>query len=127
MAERSLVAEVSGRRFDVRLFIPEKDLGPSGPAAAPKRTRGKTVGSHHGGAGAGATGEVHSPMQGTVLSVAVTVGQEVAAGDVICIVEAMKMENEVTAHTGGAITALHVEAGQGVAADELIAIIGEAL
>ncbi len=127
MAERSLVAEVSGRRFDVRLFIPEKDLGPSGPSAAPKRTRAKTVGSHHGGAGAGATGEVHSPMQGTVLSVAVTVGQAVAAGDVICIVEAMKMENEVTAPTGGAITALHVEPGQGVAVGELIAIIGEAV
>ena len=124
VAERSLVAEVSGRRFDVRLFIPEKDLGPSGAAPAPKRKREKKAAGGHGGAGA--TGEVHSPMQGTVLSVAVAVGQEVAAGDVICIVEAMKMENEVTAHTGGAITSVHVEAGQGVAADELIAVIGGA-
>ena len=124
VAERSLVAEVSGRRFDVRLFIPEKDLGPSGAAPAPKRKREKKAAGGHGGAGA--TGEVHSPMQGTVLSVAVAVGQEVAAGDVSCIVEAMKMENEVTAHTGGAITAVHVEAGQGVAADELIAVIGGA-
>jgi acetyl-CoA/propionyl-CoA carboxylase biotin carboxyl carrier protein len=124
VAERSLVAEVSGRRFDVRLFIPEKDLGPSGAAPAPKRTREKKAAGGQGGAGA--TGEVHSPMQGTVLSVAVAVGQEVAAGDVICIVEAMKMENEVTAHTGGAITAVHVEAGQGVAADELVAVIGGA-
>jgi acetyl-CoA/propionyl-CoA carboxylase biotin carboxyl carrier protein len=124
VAERSLVAEVSGRRFDVRLFIPEKDLGPSGAAPAPKRKREKKAAGSQGGAGA--TGEVHSPMQGTVLSVAVAVGQEVAAGDVICIVEAMKMENEVTAHTGGAITAVHVEAGQGVAADELVAVIGGA-
>jgi len=124
VAERSLVAEVSGRRFDVRLFIPEKDLGPSGTAPAPKRKREKKAAGGQGGAGA--TGEVHSPMQGTVLSVAVTVGQEVAAGDVICIVEAMKMENEVTAHTGGAITSVHVEAGQGVAADELVAVIGGA-
>ncbi len=124
VAERSLVAEVSGRRFDVRLFIPEKDLGPSGAAPAPKRKREKKAAGSQGGAGA--TGEVHSPMQGTVLSVAVAMGQEVAAGDVICIVEAMKMENEVTAHTGGAITAVHVEAGQGVAADELVAVIGGA-
>ena len=124
VAERSLVAEVSGRRFDVRLFIPEKDLGPSGAAPAPKRKREKKAAGGQGGAGA--TGEVHSPMQGTVLSVAVAVGQEVAAGDVICIVEAMKMENEVTAHTGGAITSVHVEAGQGVAADELVAVIGGA-
>ncbi len=121
MAERRLVAEVSGRRFDVRLLIPEKDLGPSGAAPAPKKKREKKGG---GGAHAtGATGEVHSPMQGTVLSVAVAEGQEVAAGDVICIVEAMKMENEVTAHTAGTVTSVHVEAGQGVTADELLAVI----
>jgi len=124
VSERTMVAEVSGRRFDVRLFIPEGDLGPSGNAPAPKRKREKKAAGGHGGAGA--TGEVHSPMQGTVLSVAVAVGQEVAVGDVLCIVEAMKMENEVTAHTAGSITAVHVEAGQGVSADELIAVIGAA-
>ncbi|MBL6632781.1 MAG: acetyl-CoA carboxylase biotin carboxylase subunit [Thermoleophilia bacterium] len=124
VAERSLVAEVGGRRFDVRLFIPERDLGPSG-APPPKKKRERKAGSgHHGAGGAGATGEVHSPMQGTVLSVAVEAGQEVAAGDVICIIEAMKMENEVTAHTGGTVTAVSVEAGQSVAADELVAVIG---
>jgi len=122
VAERTMVAEVAGRRFDVRLFIPEKDLGPSGAAPAPKRTREKKTAGGHGGAGA--TGEVHSPMQGTVLSVAVAVGQEVAVGEVLCIVEAMKMENEVTAHTAGSLTAVHVEAGQGVSADELIVVIG---
>jgi len=123
VAERAMVAEVGGRRFDVRLFIPEKDLGPAG-APAPTRKRPRRGGAHHGSANGGATGEVHSPMQGTVLSVAVEAGQEVAEGDVICIVEAMKMENEVTAHTGGTISAVNVEAGQSVAADEVIAVIG---
>ena len=123
VAERAMVAEVGGRRFDVRLFIPEKDLGPAG-APAPKPKRERRGGGHHGSANGGATGEVHSPMQGTVLSVAVEAGQEVAEGDVICIVEAMKMENEVTAHTGGTISAVNVEAGQSVAADEVIAVIG---
>ena len=123
VAERAMVAEVGGRRFDVRLFIPEKDLGPAG-APAPKPKRERRGGGHHGSANGGATGEVHSPMQGTVLSVAVEAGQEVAEGDVICIVEAMKMENEVTAHTGGTISAINVEAGQSVAADEVIAVIG---
>ncbi len=123
VAERAMVAEVGGRRFDVRLFIPEKDLGPAG-APAPTRKRERQGGGHHGSAGGGATGEVHSPMQGTVLSVAVEAGREVAEGDVICIVEAMKMENEVTAHTGGTISAINVEAGQSVAADEVIAVIG---
>jgi len=123
VAERAMVAEVGGRRFDVRLFIPEKDLGPAG-APAPKPKRERRGGGHHGSANGGATGEVHSPMQGTVLSVAVEAGQEVAEGDVICIIEAMKMENEVTAHTGGTISAVNVEAGQSVAADEVIAVIG---
>ncbi len=124
MAERALVAEVGGRRFDVRLFIPEKDLAAGGgPAPAKKRER-RGGGGHHGSGGGNATGDVLSPMQGTVLSVAVEAGQEVAVGDVICIIEAMKMENEVTAHTAGTISAVSVEAGQSVAADEVIAVIG---
>jgi acetyl-CoA/propionyl-CoA carboxylase, biotin carboxylase, biotin carboxyl carrier protein len=121
MAERRLTAEVSGRRFDVRLFIPESDLGPAGPAAAPKKKRERKAGGATGATGA--TGEVHSPMQGTVLSVAVGAGQEVAVGDVLCIIEAMKMENEVTAHTAGTVSAITIEAGQSVAADEVIAVI----
>ena len=121
MAERRLTAEVSGRRFDVRLFIPESDLGPAGPAAAPKKKRERKAGG--AGGATGATGEVHSPMQGTVLSVAVETGQEVAVGDVLCIIEAMKMENEVTAHTAGVISAISVDAGQSVTADEVIAVI----
>jgi acetyl-CoA/propionyl-CoA carboxylase biotin carboxyl carrier protein len=62
-------------------------------------------------------------MQGTVLRVLVEVGQEVAAGDVICIVEAMKMENEVAAHQPGTVRELHVAEGQAVNADEPIAVI----
>jgi acetyl-CoA/propionyl-CoA carboxylase, biotin carboxylase, biotin carboxyl carrier protein len=121
MAERRLTAEVSGRRFDVRLFIPESDLGPAGPSAAPKKKRERKGGG--GGGATGATGEVRSPMQGTVLSVAVEAGQEVAVGDVLCIIEAMKMENEVTAHTAGTISAISIDAGQSVTADEVIAVI----
>jgi acetyl-CoA/propionyl-CoA carboxylase biotin carboxyl carrier protein len=62
-------------------------------------------------------------MQGTVLRVLVEVGQEVAAGDVVCIVEAMKMENEVAAHRPGTVRALHVAEGQAVQADEALAVI----
>jgi acetyl-CoA/propionyl-CoA carboxylase biotin carboxyl carrier protein len=55
--------------------------------------------------------------------VLVAQGQEVAEGDVICIVEAMKMENEVAAHRGGTVKELHVAEGQAVKADEVIAVI----
>ena len=62
-------------------------------------------------------------MQGTVLSVAVAEGDEVERGQVICIVEAMKMENEVRAHRAGTVTGLAVEAGQPVAAGQVICSI----
>ena len=62
-------------------------------------------------------------MQGTVLSVAVADGDEVEAGAVICIVEAMKMENEVRAHRAGTVTELSVEAGRPVATSQVICII----
>jgi acetyl-CoA/propionyl-CoA carboxylase biotin carboxyl carrier protein len=73
--------------------------------------------------GGGGTDSVVSPMQGTVLSVAVAAGDEVAAGDVICIVEAMKMENEVRAHRSGTVTQLSVETGQPVATGQVICVI----
>jgi acetyl-CoA/propionyl-CoA carboxylase biotin carboxyl carrier protein len=62
-------------------------------------------------------------MQGTVLRVLVEVGQEVAAGDVLCIVEAMKMENEVAAHQPGTVRELNVAEGQAVQAGEVLAIV----
>ena len=62
-------------------------------------------------------------MQGTVLRVAVEVGQEVAPGDIVCIVEAMKMENEVAAHQAGTVKELAVSEGQAVTAGDLLAII----
>ena len=62
-------------------------------------------------------------MQGTVLSVAVADGDEVEAGALICIVEAMKMENEVHAHRAGTIADLTVAAGQPVATGQAICVI----
>jgi acetyl-CoA/propionyl-CoA carboxylase biotin carboxyl carrier protein len=64
-------------------------------------------------------------MQGTVLSVKVTEGDDVEAGQVICIVEAMKMENEVTAHRAGRVTELAVAAGQPVTTGQVICVIAD--
>jgi acetyl-CoA/propionyl-CoA carboxylase, biotin carboxylase, biotin carboxyl carrier protein len=81
------MVEVDGRRFEVRLSQPE----PEWRALAQRRSeRVRAAGA--GGAGHDA---IVSPMQGTVLSVAISDGDEVEPGQVICIVEAMKMENEV--------------------------------
>ena len=120
-AERRFTAEVGGRRFEVTLHYAEGQGSADGGVAAPRRARRARASA---GAGGGAVPEVVStPMQGTVLRVLVEVGQEVGAGDVVCIVEAMKMENEVAAHQPGVVRELHVAEGQAVQADEAIAII----
>jgi acetyl-CoA/propionyl-CoA carboxylase, biotin carboxylase, biotin carboxyl carrier protein len=105
--------EVNGRRFDVRVLEPE----PPWRELARRRRERVRAG---GGAGSDA---VVSPMQGTVLSVAVADGDEVESGAVICIVEAMKMENEVRAHRAGTVADLSVEAGQPVATGQVICVI----
>ncbi len=125
MAERRFTAEVGGRRFEVSLRFPESEAGGGGnpgPAAAPRKARRAKPGGAASRDGA-APEVVATPMQGTVLRVLVEVGQEVAAGDVVCIVEAMKMENEVAAHQPGTVRELHVAEGQAVNADEPVAII----
>ncbi|HEY2072086.1 MAG TPA: biotin/lipoyl-containing protein, partial [Gaiellaceae bacterium] len=105
--------EVDGRRFQVRIAEPEA------PWLELARRRRERVRS---GAGGGSDAVV-SPMQGTVLSVAVADGDEVEAGALICIVEAMKMENEVHAHRGGTVADLSVAAGQPVATGQAICVI----
>jgi acetyl-CoA/propionyl-CoA/long-chain acyl-CoA carboxylase, biotin carboxylase, biotin carboxyl carrier protein len=79
-----------------------------------------------GGAHTGAKDAVVTPMQGTVLAVEVAEGDEVEAGQVLCIVEAMKMENEITAHRSGRVTELAVEQGQAVGNGQTICVIVDA-
>src|SRR6478752_6934803 len=113
--ERVRTVEVDGRRFEVRLSDPE----PEWRALARRRQER----SQRGGGGAGGSDAVVSPMQGTVLAVTVSDGDEVEAGRVICVVEAMKMENEVYAHRSGTVRSLSVEAGQPVTTGQVICTI----
>ena len=64
-----------------------------------------------------------SPLQGTVLKVAVEQGATVEEGDLICVIEAMKMENEITAHRSGKVTSLNVSKGAAVSAGDVLAVI----
>ncbi len=107
--------EVNGRRFEVRLLRPEP-----GFAELARRRRERRRGAGAAGAGKDA---VVSPMQGTVLAVEVEEGQEVEAGQVLCIVEAMKMENEVHAHRAGRVSELSVAAGQPVKTGQVICVV----
>jgi len=121
---RSFTAEVDGRRYRVRLSMPASEAGATAPPPAARKPRGGGRGRGGGGAArAGDPDEITTPMQGTVLRVAVSEGQEVAEGDVICIVEAMKMENEVLAHRAGTVRRLAVAAGDPVQADQVVAVV----
>ena len=113
--ERVMTAEVDGRRVEVRLRVPEP---PYREVARRRRERAAA-----NGAGT-VSGAVVSPMQGTVLDVKVADGDTVELGQVICIVEAMKMENEVTAHAAGTVAELAVAAHQPIAIGQQICVIG---
>jgi acetyl-CoA/propionyl-CoA carboxylase biotin carboxyl carrier protein len=112
MVERVRTVEVDGRRFEVRLSEPEPEW-----RALARRRRERV---RQGGGGAGGRDAVVSPMQGVVLAVRVEEGDEVEPGQVICVVEAMKMENEVHAHRAGAVRSLSVAAGQPVTTGQVI-------
>jgi acetyl-CoA/propionyl-CoA carboxylase, biotin carboxylase, biotin carboxyl carrier protein len=112
--ERSASVEVDGRRVSVKVLVPEppyRDLA--------RRRRERTA----RGAGGAGTDLVKSPMQGTVLEVRVSEGDAVEAGQVLCIVEAMKMENEVAAQATGVIAELAVEPLQPVTIGQTICLI----
>jgi acetyl-CoA/propionyl-CoA carboxylase, biotin carboxylase, biotin carboxyl carrier protein len=115
--ERVRTVEVDGRRFEVRVSEPE----PAWRELA--RLRGERV--RQARSGAGGRDAVVAPMQGTVLAVPVADGDEVEPGQVICIVEAMKMENEVHAHRGGIVRSLSVEPGRPVTTGQVICVIEE--
>jgi acetyl-CoA/propionyl-CoA carboxylase, biotin carboxylase, biotin carboxyl carrier protein len=114
---RRLTLELDGRRYEVEALVPEP------PYAELARRRRERVA---GGGRTGAKDAVVTPMQGTVLAVEVVEGDEVAAGQVICIVEAMKMENEITAHRAGVVTELSVEPGQAVSNGQVVCVVVDA-
>ncbi len=117
---RDYKVEVSGKLFDVKV-IGEAMAGGAAPAAGgkkpPKRER------KAGGATGASSESLPSPLQGTVLKVAVEQGAEVSEGDLICVIEAMKMENEITAHRSGKVTALNVAEGAAVSSGDVLAVI----
>ncbi len=105
--------EVDGRRFSVTVLEPEP------PWVELARRRRERSGQGQ----AGGREALTSPMQGTVLALEVAEGDEVSAGQLVCIVEAMKMENEIHAHRAGTVRQLSIEAGQQVSAGQVICVV----
>ena len=118
LRERVARVELEGRLYEVKALVPE----PPFAELARRRRERSGHGAHHGAA----KDAVVTPMQGTVLAVEVADGNEVHAGQVICVVEAMKMENEITAHRDGVVTDLSVEPGQSVTTGQVVCVIAQA-
>jgi len=117
LRERVSSVELDGRLYEVKALVPEPPF-----AELARRRRERTGrGAHHGAA----KDAVVTPMQGTVLAVEVAEGDEVRAGQVVCIVEAMKMENEITAHRDGIVTELSVEPGQAVTTGQVVCVVAQ--
>ncbi len=113
-----VAVEVDGRAYEVRLHLAEP---PWTDLARRRRERDKTL----AGGGSGAAGEVESPMQGTVLVVEVEEGQAVEAGQVLVVIEAMKMENEITTERAGVVRGLALAAGDAVTVGQTICEIAD--
>jgi acetyl-CoA/propionyl-CoA carboxylase biotin carboxyl carrier protein len=115
--QRDVTAEVDGRRFSVKLWVPDlvAVAAPQG-VVRPKRAA-------QAAAGASGSGDVTVPMQGTIVKVLVAVGDTVEAGQTICLLEAMKMENAVNAEKNGVIKEVRVSAGASVGAGDIVAVI----
>jgi acetyl-CoA/propionyl-CoA carboxylase biotin carboxyl carrier protein len=119
-ARETVVVEVGGKRLEVSLpaGFGSGGGGGGGGAAGPKRAPKRSAGGKGKAADSGDT--LTSPMQGTIVKISVAEGATVAAGDLIVVLEAMKMEQPITAHKAGTVTSLAAEVGQTVTSGAVI-------
>ena len=115
---REVTAEVDGRRYTVKLWVPETAGGAAGGSKAGPRAARPRIAD----AGTG-SGTVTVPMQGTIVKVLVAVGDTVEAGQTVCVLEAMKMENAIAADKGGTVREVKVSAGDSVGAGDVVAVV----
>jgi acetyl-CoA/propionyl-CoA carboxylase, biotin carboxylase, biotin carboxyl carrier protein len=122
-AERKdLEVEVDGRRFEVSVWVPSQ-----GAHSAPHPVRppvGASQRSHSAPPGSTTGGHVTVPMQGTVVKVMVKPGDMVEAGQAVCVLEAMKMENNIVSQFDGRVTEVRVEAGDPVGTGDVLVVVG---
>jgi acetyl-CoA/propionyl-CoA carboxylase biotin carboxyl carrier protein len=133
VVEREFTVEVNGKRFQVNLedrgglAAAAAGSGPDGPGGGvgPRPGAGRrSSGGGSSGGGQSVEGEtIDAEMQGTILSVNVAEGDTVESGDVICVLEAMKMENDVIVERGGTVAQVTVEEGQSVNQGDVLVVL----
>ena len=123
LVQRTTTVEVNGKRFDVKMWVPDTPMVAAGPAKAAKKPT-RSSGGSGGGGGAAGSGNVEVPMQGTIVKVLVEVGQQVEVGQAVVVLEAMKMENQITAEKAGTVKEIKVKQGDTVGSGDVVAVIG---
>jgi acetyl-CoA/propionyl-CoA carboxylase biotin carboxyl carrier protein len=120
--------EVQGRRYEVSVWLPAGHDRPGRGAArgGPDAGRGPSGRRAMDGPGSPDGGIVTVPMQGTIVKVLVKVGDKVGPGQTVCVLEAMKMENNIVTETAGTVAEVRVQAGQSVGSGDVIAVISAA-
>jgi acetyl-CoA/propionyl-CoA carboxylase biotin carboxyl carrier protein len=115
LSRREMTVEIGGRRFTVAYWSPDVPVAPSSVRRRPPKLDRP--------ANAPTDGVVTAPMQGTIVKVHVKAGDKVAPGNPICVLEAMKMENEVRSPAAGEVVDLRIQPGDTVAAGAVIAVV----
>jgi acetyl-CoA/propionyl-CoA carboxylase biotin carboxyl carrier protein len=118
--------EVDGRRFSVRVWMPEGAAlapQPATQAAASAGARPRRPAAAKGGGGGAGAGSITVPMQGTIVKVLVAEGETVEVGQPVCVLEAMKMENNINAERSGTVKSVKVEPGQSVGAGDVVVVV----
>lgn len=122
LVQRTTTVEVNGKRFDVKMWVPDVPMVvAAGGAKAAKKPR--AAHAHGSGSGASGSGSVEVPMQGTIVKVLVEVGQDVAEGQAVVVLEAMKMENQINSEKAGKVKEIKVKAGDTVGAGDVVVVI----
>jgi acetyl-CoA/propionyl-CoA carboxylase biotin carboxyl carrier protein len=119
--KRDTTVEINGKRFSVTMWVPESAGVAVGAAAGGGSGRPRRSGG--GGAGAPASGDVAVPMQGTIIKVLVAVGDVVEAGQAVCVLEAMKMENNITTGKAGTVKEIRVAPGDTVGSGDVVVVV----
>jgi acetyl-CoA/propionyl-CoA carboxylase biotin carboxyl carrier protein len=128
---RRVVVEVGKKRFELKVFGLEQEMAPmqgqvltlpGAPKFAPK-PRPAVPATSVRPVGTGSPGEVTAPMQGTIVQILVEEGQEVQPGDVLCILEAMKMENQIIAESAGIVAEVRCKVGDSVGSGDVLVVI----
>jgi acetyl-CoA/propionyl-CoA carboxylase biotin carboxyl carrier protein len=120
LTERTMTVEVGGRRFSVKYWAKVLTAPGSGARVAPRRKAPKLSKQASSGGGEGA---VTAPMQGTIVKIHHKAGESVDEGESVCVLEAMKMENEIKAPASGEIVDLKVQVGDTVSAGAILMVI----